>query len=75
MYLFSYYTCNVTLSSAPGKLNDCTVDYTRVDGSLGLLTLQGNMADVEKAVDEQNFHEENDVEEQMDVDQEPELDK
>lgn len=44
-------------------------------GSLALVTLQGNMADVEVAAEEQNFHEENDVEEQMDVDQEPELDK
>ena len=39
------------------------------------MTLQGNMADVEVAAEEQNFHQENDVEEQMDVDQEPELDK
>lgn len=39
------------------------------------MTLQGNMADVEVAAEEQNFGEENVVEEQMDVDQEPELDK
>lgn len=38
------------------------------------MTLQGNMADVEKAVEEQSFHEDV-VEEQMDVDQEPEFDK
>jgi len=37
------------------------------------VTLQGNMADVEKAVEEQSFHEDV-VEEQMDVNQEPELD-
>lgn len=43
--------------------------------SLELVALQGKMADVEEATEEQNFHEENDVEEQMDVDQEPELDK
>ena len=39
------------------------------------MALQGNMADVEEAAEEQNFHQENDVEDQMDVDQEPELDK
>ena len=44
-------------------------------GSLALVTLQGNMADVEEAPEEQNFHQENDAEDQMDVDQEPELDK
>lgn len=34
------------------------------------------MADVEKATEEQNSHQENEVqEEEMDVDQEPELDK
>lgn len=39
------------------------------------MTLEGNMADVEEAAEEQNFHQENDAEEQMDVDKEPELDK
>ena len=39
------------------------------------MTLQGNMADVDEAVEEQNFHQENEGEEEMDEDQEPELDK
>lgn len=68
----------MTLSSslvASRNKNDCTVDCTRVTGSLALVTLEGNMADVEEAAEEQNFHQENDAEEQMDVDQEPELDK
>ena len=68
----------MTLSSAPYSLRSKMVAQLIAhgrQGSLALVTLQGNMADVEEAPEEQNFHQENDAEDQMDVDQEHELDK